>query len=64
MGLEEQREERDVLESIFPDEITGEVFPFLTAHPRPNTDFLSRYLRHRVSNIHSVGCHPAWRRGH
>jgi len=41
MGLEEQREERDVLESIFLDEITGEVLSFLTDHPGANKDFLS-----------------------
>ena len=27
MGVEEQREEREVLESIFPDEITGKLLP-------------------------------------
>lgn len=30
MGLEEQREEREVLDSIFPDEIIGEFLPFVT----------------------------------
>ena len=26
MGIEDQQEEREVLESIFPDEITGSIF--------------------------------------
>lgn len=33
MGLEEQREEREVLESIFPEEITGELLPALRTKP-------------------------------
>jgi hypothetical protein len=32
MGIEEQKEEREVLESIFPDEITG-VDPQALFHP-------------------------------
>jgi len=27
MGVEDQKEEREVLESIFPDEITGGISP-------------------------------------
>ncbi len=33
MGLEEQREEREVLESIFPEEITGKLLPVLRTKP-------------------------------
>jgi len=27
MGVDEQKEEREVLDSIFPDEITGQIWP-------------------------------------
>ena len=35
MGREEQAEEREVLDSIFPEEITGIIFPIVwpIAHP-------------------------------
>lgn len=39
MGVEDQQEEREVLESIFPDEITGT--PTAT-HPRPPRTTYSR----------------------
>lgn len=57
MGREDQKEEREVLDSIFPDEITGiadhshyssRVFVFLI----PLTIFrCARHIRHRVPDI-------------
>jgi very-short-patch-repair endonuclease len=36
MGIEDQKEEREVLESIFPDEITGTPPQIATASPIAN----------------------------
>ncbi len=68
MGRDEQREERDVLDSIFPEEITGKSL-------RPHrwvyvcylefiADFLDayRYIRHCIPNQNSIGCYSARRR--
>jgi hypothetical protein len=33
MGIDEQKEEREVLESIFPDEITGTYFLAKVTNP-------------------------------
>lgn len=32
MGIEEQKEEREVLDSIFPDEITGDLLQLPIGH--------------------------------
>lgn len=42
MGAEEQQEEREVLESIFADEITGEPFPFMILRSRSMHRFFRR----------------------
>ena len=54
MGREEQIEEREVLDSIFPDEITGELLVSSRIHPL--TLALSRYLGNFIQNLHSIGC--------
>lgn len=47
MGREEQVEEREVLDSIFPEEITGTVMPMTTAR--------TSYDRHSVlTNTHQI----------
>lgn len=49
MGREEQIEEREVLDSIFPDEITGEIsvsIPAVNAHA---LTLPFRHFRHRIS---------------
>ena len=53
MGREEQIEEREVLDSIFPDEITGE--PLVPSRIQPRTLTLFRYLGNLVQNLHSIG---------
>ena len=57
MGIEEQQEEREVLESIFPDEITGTTprFPYNLIL---SLNMLYRDGRKRVSDIN----HPGGRR--
>ena len=66
MGIEEQKEEREVLDSIFPDEITGSLSSasgtceqkYLTLPP-------NRHLGHFVPDIHNTGCTKRrQRRGH
>ena len=54
MGVDEQKEEREVLNSIFPDEITGQLrtTPYYSAQWL--IDYENRYLRDRVSNIHQA----------
>lgn len=54
MGREEQIEEREVLDSIFPDEITGK--PLVPLATRPLTLALFRYLGDLIQNLHSIGC--------
>ena len=54
MGREEQIEEREVLDSIFPDEITGELLVSSRIHPLSLTLF--RYLPNLIQNFHSIGC--------
>lgn len=54
MGREEQIEEREVLDSIFPDEITGELLVPSATHAL--TLALFRYLGDLVQSLHSIGC--------
>lgn len=54
MGREEQIEEREVLDSIFPDEITGELLVPLRTHPL--TLALFRYFGDLIQNFHSIRC--------
>ena len=49
MGIEEQKEEREVLDSIFPDEITGIMLRGRSMGRRILT-FFPRYLRHSLPN--------------
>lgn len=41
MGKEEQVEEREVLDSIFPEEITGQLHRTTTDYPATKTDHAS-----------------------
>ena len=54
MGREEQIEEREVLDSIFPEEITGECLVSSATHVL--TLALFRYLGDFIQNLHSIGC--------
>ena len=54
MGREEQIEEREVLDSIFPDEITGELLVPLGR--RPLTLALCRYFGDLIQDLHRIGC--------
>ena len=54
MGREEQIEEREVLDSIFPDEITGELLVPLGTHSL--TLALFRYFGDLIQNFHSIRC--------
>ncbi len=54
MGREEQIEEREVLDSIFPEEITGELF--VPSGSRPLTLALLRYFGDLIQSLHSIGC--------
>ena len=53
MGREEQTEEREVLDSIFPDEITGSLPSY---YPISQTNSLTprnnRHLRNRIPRLH------------
>ncbi len=48
MGKEEQVEEREVLDSIFPDEITGRITATLGVRFMPN--------RPKISPTRPIGC--------
>lgn len=48
MGREEQVEEREVLESIFPEEITGTLFGDPLNHEQNLTFYLQIYQRHAI----------------
>ena len=52
MGREEQIEEREVLDSIFPDEITGELFA--PSGIQPLTVTLIRYFGDLIQSFHSI----------
>ena len=52
MGREEQIEEREVLDSIFPDEITGELLVPSGIHPLTVTLF--RYFGDLIQSFHSI----------
>ena len=54
MGREEQIEEREVLDSIFPDEITGGLFVPPGIHPLTVT--LIRYIGDLIQSFHSIRC--------
>ena len=59
MGREEQIEEREVLDSIFPDEITGESFSLslsLCSRVRIVTCPCIRYFRDIVPYLDSTRC--------
>lgn len=58
MGREEQIEEREVLDSIFPDEITGESYPawFMYDSSVLMTCPCIRYLRDILPRLDSTGC--------
>jgi len=59
MGREEQLEEREVLGSIFPDEITGETSAPFQQNIQINPSLPGiRYLRDLFPCIDSIGC--AW----
>ncbi len=61
MGREEQIEEREVLDSIFPDEITGESFSTWSGCDRRVLMLpCIRHLGDILPRLHSVGC--AWAR--
>jgi hypothetical protein len=53
MGREDQIEEREVLDSIFPDEITGEVTQLRNPLAFQLTIFARRCFRCRIQNIYS-----------
>jgi hypothetical protein len=48
MGIDEQKEEREVLDSIFPDEITGQL-PAIALLIKLT---FARHFRHSLPNIH------------
>ena len=54
MGREEQIEEREVLDSIFPEEITGELLVPSRIHPLTPT--LIRYFGDLIQSFNSIGC--------
>lgn len=54
MGREEQIEEREVLDSIFPEEITGELL--VPSGSRPLSLALFRYFGDLIQNLHSIRC--------
>ena len=54
MGREEQIEEREVLDSIFPEEITGELLAPSGIHPL--TPALFRYFGDLIQSFHSIRC--------
>ena len=53
MGKEEQIEEREVLDSIFPDEITG-AYPTFFLQQSQNNHLIYRYLRVLLPHIDSI----------
>lgn len=53
MGIEEQKEEREILESIYPDEITGSQIPIPGNLHLPN--YSLRCLRDRIPDINRAG---------
>lgn len=53
MGTEDQKEEREVLESIFPDEITGTQC-YICYSPIRGISQPTRYFRHVVPDIHNA----------
>ena len=54
MGREEQIEEREVLDSIFPDEITGKLLGPSSIHSLIVT--LIRYFGDLIQSFHSIRC--------
>lgn len=52
MGIEEQKEEREILESIYPDEITGPQTPIVAKSQSPNISF--QMSRRRNSGYQSL----------
>ena len=52
MGIEDQKEEREILESIYPDEITGPQTPIVAKSQSPNISF--QMSRRRNSGYQSL----------
>ena len=64
MGIEEQKEEREVLDSIFPDEITGPQSPAHCQQYMRPPEFLTlrtaRHLRQFIPNIRNFRRSQRW----